>query len=45
LEDFDFFNLGAIPMREVLKRMNLEAGAVDEVFLGMGDSQSFLKRY
>ena len=32
LRDFDYFDLGAIPMREVLKRVNLEPEVVEEVF-------------
>lgn len=32
LKDFDYFDLGAIPMKEVLKRVNLDPKAVDEVF-------------
>jgi len=38
LKDFDYFDLGAIPMREVLKRVNLEPKVVDEVFWGAGDT-------
>jgi len=38
LKDFDYFDLGAIPMREVLKRVNLEPMVVDEVFWGVGDT-------
>jgi acetyl-CoA C-acetyltransferase len=38
LKDFDYFDLGAIPMREVLRRVNLEAKVVDEVFWGVGDT-------
>ncbi len=38
LKDFDYFNLGAIPMREVLKRVNLEPSIVNEVFWGVGDT-------
>jgi acetyl-CoA C-acetyltransferase len=38
LKDYDYFDLGAIPMREVLKRVNLEPGIVDEVFWGVGDT-------
>ena len=38
LQDFDYFDLGAIPMREVLKRVNLEPKVVDEVFWGVGDT-------
>ena len=38
LSEFDYFDLGAIPIREVLKRVNLEGSAVDEVFWGVGDT-------
>jgi acetyl-CoA C-acetyltransferase len=38
LKDFDYFDLGAIPMREVLKRVNLEPKVVGEVFWGVGDT-------
>ena len=38
LKDFDYFDLGAIPMREVLRRVNLEPKVVDEVFWGVGDT-------
>jgi acetyl-CoA C-acetyltransferase len=38
LKDFDYFDLGSIPMREVLKRVNLESKIVDEVFWGVGDT-------
>ena len=33
LREYDYFDLGAIPMREVLKRVHLEPDVVDEVFL------------
>ena len=40
LQDIDFYDLGAIPMKEVLKRVNLEpkSGIVGEVFWGVGDT-------
>ncbi len=38
LKDFDYFDLGAIPMKEVLKRVNLEPKIVGEVFWGVGDT-------
>ena len=38
LREFDYFDLGAIPMREVLNRVNLEPSIVDEVFWGVGDT-------
>jgi len=40
LKDFDYFDLGAIPMKEVLKRINLEGDVVDEVYWGVGDTSS-----
>jgi len=38
MRDIDYYDLGAIPMREVLKRVNLEPSVVDEVFWGVGDT-------
>jgi len=38
LRDIDYYDLGAIPMKEVLKRVNLEPGIVEEVFWGVGDT-------
>jgi acetyl-CoA C-acetyltransferase len=38
LKGIDYFDLGAIPMKEVLKRVNLEGNVVDEVFWGVGDT-------
>jgi len=38
LKDFDYFDLGAIPMREVLKKVDIEPKVVDEVFWGAGDT-------
>jgi len=38
LKDIDYYDLGAIPMREVLKRVNLGSDVVDEVFWGVGDT-------
>ena len=38
LKDFEYFDLGAIPMREVLKKVNVEPKLVDEVFWGVGDT-------
>lgn len=38
LKGYDYFDLGAIPMREVLKRVNLEPKVVEEVFWGVGDT-------
>ena len=38
LRDFDYFDLGAIPMREVVNRVQVRASEVDEVFWGVGDT-------
>ena len=38
LKEIDYYDLGAIPMKEVLKRVNLEGDVVDEVFWGVGDT-------
>lgn len=38
LKDIDYYDLGAIPMREVLKPVNLGPEMVDEVFWGVGDT-------
>ncbi|MFC2005931.1 thiolase family protein [Chloroflexota bacterium] len=38
LRDIDYYDLGAIPMKEVLKRVNLSPGIVNEVFWGVGDT-------
>ena len=38
LREFDYFDLGAIPMREVLRRVNVDPQVVDEVFWGVGDT-------
>ncbi len=38
LKDYDYFDLGAIPVREVLKRVDLEPKVVEEVFWGVGDT-------
>jgi len=38
LKDFDYFDLGAIPIREVLKRVGIEGKEVDEVVWGVGDT-------
>lgn len=40
LRDFDYFDLGAIPMKEVLKRVGLDPNVVDEVFWGVGDTSA-----
>ena len=38
LKDYDYFDLGAIPMREVIKRVHLEPRMVQEVYWGVGDT-------
>ena len=38
LRNFDYFDLGAIPMKEVLKRAGLKPDVVGEVFWGVGDT-------
>lgn len=38
LRDIDYYDLGAIPMREVLRLVKVNPDAVDEVFWGVGDT-------
>jgi len=38
LKDIDYYDLGAIPMREVLNKVKLSPDIVDEVFWGVGDT-------
>jgi acetyl-CoA C-acetyltransferase len=38
LREYDYFDLGAIPIRDVLSKVNLEPHIVDEVFWGVGDT-------
>ncbi len=38
LRDIDYFDLGAIPIRQVLKRVNVAPSTVAEVFWGVGDT-------
>lgn len=38
LQGFDYFELGAIPMKEVLRRVNLDPKTVDFVYWGVGDT-------
>jgi len=38
LREFDYFDLGALPMREALARVSLPGSEVDEVFWGVGDT-------
>jgi acetyl-CoA C-acetyltransferase len=40
LRDIDYYELGAIPMREVLGRVNCAPENVDEVFWGVGDTSA-----
>jgi len=40
LRDIDYYELGAIPMREVLQRVNASPDIVDEVFWGVGDTSA-----
>jgi len=40
LRDFDYYELGAIPMREVIKRVGITPDTVDEVFWGVGDTSA-----
>lgn len=38
LKDFDYYDLGAIPIREVLYRVPADGLHIDEVFWGVGDT-------
>ncbi len=38
LREYDYFDLGALPMKEVLARVNVPGEQVDEVFWGVGDT-------
>ena len=38
LREMDYFDLGAIPMKEVLKKISLDPKEVQEVFWGVGDT-------
>ena len=38
LKDMDYYDLGAIPIKEVLARLNVEGTQVNEVFWGVGDT-------
>jgi acetyl-CoA C-acetyltransferase len=38
LKDYDYYDLGAIPMREVINRVKIDPSAVDEVYWGVGDT-------
>ncbi len=38
LRDFDYYDLGALPMRELLTRTGLSGSEIDEVYWGVGDT-------
>jgi len=38
LREYDYFDLGALPMKEVLARVNVPGDHVDEVYWGVGDT-------
>ena len=38
LREYDYFDLGALPMKEVLARVNVSGDQVDEVYWGVGDT-------
>ena len=38
LREYDYFDLGALPMKEVLKRVHVTGDQVDEVYWGVGDT-------
>lgn len=38
LKEFDYFELGAIPMAEVVRRTQVEPGMVQQIFWGVGDT-------
>ena len=40
LRDIDYYELGAIPMREVIKRVGVKPEVVNEVFWGVGDTSA-----
>ena len=40
LKDFDYFELGALPMREVLAQVNVDGRQVNEVYWGVGDTSA-----
>jgi acetyl-CoA C-acetyltransferase len=40
LRDIDYYELGAIPMREVVKRAAIKPDVVNEVFWGVGDTSA-----
>jgi len=40
LRDIDYYELGAIPMREVMKRTGVKPNVINEVFWGVGDTSA-----
>jgi acetyl-CoA C-acetyltransferase len=40
LRDIDYYELGAIPMRGLIKRAGIQPNAVNEVFWGVGDTSA-----
>ncbi len=40
LRDIDYYELGAIPMREVIKRTGVKPNVINEVFWGVGDTSA-----
>lgn len=40
MRDIDYYELGAIPMREVIKRAGIKPDVVNEVFWGVGDTSA-----
>ncbi|MGQ9645801.1 MAG: thiolase family protein [Thermodesulfobacteriota bacterium] len=40
LKDFDYFELGALPIREMLTRVNVDGSQVNEVYWGVGDTSA-----
>ena len=38
LREFDYYELGALPIRELLVRAHLPVDAIDEVWWGVGDT-------
>lgn len=38
LREYDYYDLGALPMKEVLARVAVPGDEVDEVFWGVGDT-------
>src|SRR3972149_2369898 len=40
LKDIDYYELGSLPMREVVKRVGVTPETVEEVFWGVGDTSA-----